>query len=79
MINRETKPSSGWYTPSIPALERQKQVDLCEFEVSLVYRGNSRIGSKATEKPCLGKQNKIKSKTKPKTNKNYSLPTVPTR
>ena len=31
--------SQVWlYTPSIPALERQRQVDLCEFEASLIYR-----------------------------------------
>ena len=35
---------------------RQTQVDLCEFAASLVYRENSRTGSKATEKPCLKKQ-----------------------
>ena len=28
--------------PSIPALRRQKQVDLCESEASLVYRGSSK-------------------------------------
>ena len=27
-----------WCTPLIPALRRQGQVDLCEFEASLVYR-----------------------------------------
>ena len=28
------------HTPLIPALGKQRQVDLCEFEVSLVYKGN---------------------------------------
>jgi hypothetical protein len=28
-------------TPLIPALERQRQVDLCEFEASLVSRASS--------------------------------------
>ena len=28
--------------PSIPALRRQRQVDLCEFEASLAYRMSSR-------------------------------------
>lgn len=41
----------------IPAL-RQKQV-VSEFKDSLVYRGNSRT-ARATEKPCLKKQNKTK-------------------
>ena len=27
-----------WCTPLIPALGRQRQVDLCEFEASLVYQ-----------------------------------------
>ena len=27
-----------WYTPLIPALWRQRQVDLCEFEANLVYK-----------------------------------------
>jgi hypothetical protein len=27
-----------WHTPLIPALEMQRQADLCAFEVSLVYR-----------------------------------------
>ena len=27
-----------WCTPLIPALGRQRQVDLCEFEASLVYK-----------------------------------------
>ena len=31
-----------WCTPLIPALRRQRQVDLCEFEASLVYRARSR-------------------------------------
>ena len=39
----------------IPALGRQRQVDFCEFEASLVYQGY-------TEKPCLKKANKTKRK-----------------
>jgi hypothetical protein len=27
-----------WRTPLLPALGRQRQVDLCRFEASLVYR-----------------------------------------
>ena len=41
--------------PLIPALERQRQADLYEFEASLIYRASSRTGFKATEKPCLKK------------------------
>ena len=36
--------------PLIPALERQRQTDLCEFKASLVYRVSSRTGSKPREK-----------------------------
>jgi hypothetical protein len=32
-----------WHKPLIPALGRQRQSDLCEFEASLVYRVSSRI------------------------------------
>ena len=54
-----SKPDRQWWCmPLIPALGREKQVDLCEFEASLVYRTSSRTGSKATEKPCLEKQEK---------------------
>jgi hypothetical protein len=31
-----------WRTPLIPALRRQRQGDLCEFEARLVYRASSR-------------------------------------
>ena len=40
----------------IPGLRRQRQVDLCKFKARLVYRVNSRTGTKATEEPCLEKQ-----------------------
>ena len=33
-----------WRTPLIPALKRQRQVDLCEFEASLGYRVSPRTG-----------------------------------
>ena len=46
--------------PLIPALRRQTQEDLCEVEASLVYRASSRRGSKAIEKSCLEKKQKIK-------------------
>ena len=44
--------------PIISALRRQRQVDICEFEASLVYRVSSRTGSIATEKPCPEKPEK---------------------
>ena len=55
--------------PLIPALRRQKQVNLCEFETSLIYKVSCRTGSKAT----LGKpvsENKTKQReTENETNK----------
>ena len=48
--------------PLIPALWRQRQVDLCEFEASLVYRASSRTNSKATEKPRVEKIKRKKKK-----------------
>ena len=51
--------------PLIPALRRQKQrqrqVDLCEFEASLVSKGQPRIHR---EKPCLEQLNKKNNKKK---------------
>ena len=46
---------------NIPALGRQRQADLCEFETSLIYRASSRTHSKATEKPCLRRGKKRNS------------------
>ena len=43
--------------PLIPALWRQRQVDLCEVKASLVYRASARTGSKATGKSCLKQTN----------------------
>ena len=42
--------------PLILALGRQKQVNLCEFEDSLVYRVSSRTGSKATQRNTVSKK-----------------------
>ena len=49
----------------VPALQRQKQADLCEFEASLVYIASFRTGSIATGKLCLErkKQNKTKKES----------------
>ena len=52
--NKQTKSvrPQQWYAPVIPALWKQKQMDLCEFKASLFYKMISRT---ATEKPCLKK------------------------
>ena len=38
-----------------PALRRQRQVDLCEFEASLVYRVSSRTAEVTQRKPISEK------------------------
>ena len=50
--------------PLIPALrrQRQRQVDLCEFEASLVYRVSSRTGSKAIGKHCFKRKKERKKR-----------------
>ena len=53
------KKSNGqWvYTPSIPALRRQRQVDLYEFEARLVYKEIFRTASVVTQRNhVLGKE-----------------------
>ena len=42
----------------IPALGRQRLVDLCEFEACLVYRVSSRTGFKATQRNHILKKEK---------------------
>ncbi len=48
--------NKGWACVAItliPTLGRQKQADLNEFKVSLVYRASSQTGSIATEKTWI--------------------------
>ena len=49
--------------PLIPALKRQRQVDLCEFEASLVYIVSSRIARTVSQRNPVSK-NKTKQKKK---------------
>jgi hypothetical protein len=42
-------------TPLIPALRRQRQVDLCEFEASLVYKVSTRTAMATQRNPISGK------------------------
>jgi hypothetical protein len=51
--------------PSMPALGRQTQEDLCEFKASLIYRVSSRTTRATQRKIYLEIQNKTKqNKTK---------------
>jgi hypothetical protein len=52
--------------PLIPALRRQRQVNLCEFKVSLVYRVSSRT-ARATQRDSA-----LKNKTNEPTNKSIN-------
>ena len=51
-----------WHMPLIPALGRQRQADLCEFEASLVSRASARVGSKATQRNPASKNQKKSDK-----------------
>ena len=50
-VSSENIYKSGSGTSSIPALGRQRQADLSEFEASLVYRVNSRTVRAAQKNP----------------------------
>jgi hypothetical protein len=49
-----------WHTPLIPALERQRQGDLCELEASLVYRVSSRTARTTQRNSDLKKEKERK-------------------
>ncbi|XP_052586973.1 suppressor of IKBKE 1 isoform X2 [Peromyscus californicus insignis] len=58
-----------WRTPLIPALGRQSQADLCEFEASLVSKASSRKGAKLHRETLSRKTKKKKKKKKKKKSK----------
>ena len=43
----------GQHMPSIPALERERQADLCEFKAILVYRVSSKRARATQKNPVL--------------------------
>ena len=48
----------------VPALKRQRQMDLCVFEASLIYRASSRIAGAITGNPVSKtKQNKTEKQS----------------
>ena len=49
------KPKNLAVVPLIPALKRHRQVNLCEFKDSLVYRGSSRT-TRATQRNPVSKK-----------------------
>ena len=42
--------------PLIPALRKQRQVDLCQFEANLVYKASSRTYKATQRNPVLGEK-----------------------
>ena len=68
----KTKKIAGqWqHTTSITAFVKQRQVGLCEFEASLVYRVSSRIARATQRNPVL---RKVQSKEKQKEGKNILM------
>ena len=58
--------------PLVSALGRQRQVDLCEFKASLVYRLSSRTTRVTQKNPVLKNKNPNKQTNKQKTNKNQN-------
>jgi hypothetical protein len=52
------------HAPLIPALRRQKQNDLCEFELSLVYRSSTRTVWAMQRNSVLKKKKRKKERKK---------------
>jgi hypothetical protein len=48
-----------WLTPLILALGKQRQVDLCEFKASVIYRVSSRTARDKQRNPISKKKKKI--------------------
>ena len=64
MLHLSQEAESSWVEMAHtfnPALRRQRQTDLCEFEASLVYRASSRT-VRATQKNPFSKNQKKKKK-----------------
>ena len=50
------------HTPLIPVLRRQRQVDICKFKASLVYKVSSRTARAVTQRnPVSEKTNTMKN------------------
>jgi hypothetical protein len=53
----------GWWLMSLtPALRRQRQEDLCDFEASLVYRASSRTAQRNSVSKTNKQTNKHQGK-----------------
>ena len=56
-----------WYRPLIPALRRQRPVDLCEFKANLVYTVSSRTAKTVTQRNPVSKNTKSRVSYLPET------------
>ena len=56
MFKKQKTVGWWWHTPLTPAFRRQKQEDLSEFEVSLVYRVSSRTARIVTQGNPVSKE-----------------------
>ena len=54
--------SGSTHKPLVPALERQRQVGICQTESSLVYRASSRTAKAIQKNPALEGKKTIKEK-----------------
>jgi hypothetical protein len=61
--NRNVYLDGQWYTmPVMPTLRSQRQMDLCEFRASLVYKVSFRKARSITQRKLISKQTKKKHK-----------------
>ena len=68
MCYKTSRAGRWWCSSIIPALLRQGQVDLCEFEVRLIYREGSWTAKATQRNPVLKITTKPKNQTESKSN-----------
>jgi hypothetical protein len=70
-LKRIIQAGRWWCTPFIPALGRQRQADLCEFDASLVYKVSFRTARATQRNPVYKNQ---KNQSNKQTKKNHTNP-----
>jgi hypothetical protein len=67
MCTEPTQNATRWARPLLPALGRQRQMDLCEFQTSMVY-GTVSVTARATQRNfVLKRQRQIQTKQRRQT------------